>query len=175
MGPRRTRGEDGATLLLALIFMVAVGLILTAILSLSGNDLANTSNLLSQQSLEFSAGGAVNAAIENVRYDPVAFASPGQNCLPGASVQLSYKLPISVDCVSVRNPTPPAPQAFVPPVTREVTFYACVTASCPATSTKNVVTATVDYVDQPTCSSTSTSTCGSQFSIKSWLVDTADN
>jgi hypothetical protein len=174
MKPVRRADEGGAILVLAVIFMIIVALMLLALLNLSGNDLLNTSNLLSQQSLEYSAGGATNTAIENVRYNPSVYSSSGQNCLAGVtSISLTYKLPIFVDCVSVTNPAPPAPQIFLPPITREVIFYACVTGSCSPGSPNDVITATVDFVDGPTCSTSSTGACGSQLSIKSWLVSGA--
>jgi len=174
MRPITRDDESGAVLILAVVFMIVVALMLVALLNLSSNDLLNTSNLLSEQSLEYSASGATNAAIQNVRYNPTTFTGPGQNCLPGqSSITLTYTLPIYVDCVSVTNPAPPAQQIFFPPITREVTFYACVTGSCSAGNAHDVITATVDYVDGQACTTSSTGACGTQLSIKTWLVDLA--
>ncbi len=64
----KTRGEDGAVLVLALVFMIVIALVLVGIVTLSGNDLRNTTNLLNQQSVEYRSSGAMDIAIQTVRY-----------------------------------------------------------------------------------------------------------
>ena len=55
----RARREDGAVLVLALVFMIVIALVLLGVVTLSGNDLLNTSHLLDQQSLEYSSSGGM--------------------------------------------------------------------------------------------------------------------
>ena len=55
---------------MALVFVFAISLMLVALVSLAGNDLLNTSNLKSLRSLEYAADGAVDAAVQAVRYQP---------------------------------------------------------------------------------------------------------
>lgn len=64
----RRRGEEGATLLLALIFVLLVSVIMLAIVNLSGTNILNTANLQNERTLEYSAEGAVQTTIQAVRY-----------------------------------------------------------------------------------------------------------
>lgn len=59
-------------LVLVLVFLVAIGPILAALVSLSGANLLNTSNLEAQRNLEFAAETYMDGAIQAVRYTPIA-------------------------------------------------------------------------------------------------------
>jgi hypothetical protein len=60
--------ESGAILVLALVFLLLSGGIISSLLSWSGSDLLNTKNFSSARSLSYSAGGAVDVAIQSARY-----------------------------------------------------------------------------------------------------------
>jgi hypothetical protein len=75
----RCRDEAGVTLILALVFLVAISMTLLALLDLAHNDLLNTSNLQSEASLEYAADGATNAAVQWVRYGSRVTDDCGEN------------------------------------------------------------------------------------------------
>jgi len=167
---RRPRDEEGATLVLALVFMIIIALVLVPLVTLSGNGLQNTSNLLQEQSLEYRSNGAVEVAIQTVRYTDAIYG--GGSCFSGgsATVQIGQagpnNPPVYVDCWSV-SPPPSDTGA-----SREVNVYACGSTNCKASN--YTVWATVDFQDGPTCSPVSIGACGEIESIKSWLVHNAD-
>jgi len=172
MKPRRIdRGEDGATLVLALVFMIIVALVLVPLVTFSGNGLQNTSNLLQEQSLEYRSNGAVEVAIQTVRYTDGTYT--GGSCFGSGSstVQIGQASqenpPVHVNCVTV---TPPPTDTGA---SREVNVYACGSTNCSATN--YTVSATVDFQDGATCSPTSIGACGEIESIKSWLVHNAND
>src|SRR5580692_3615754 len=65
------RDESGAVLVLALVFLVAVAMIVGALATWTSNDLNNSSQFKSARSLQFAVGGATNVAIQNIRYAPL--------------------------------------------------------------------------------------------------------
>jgi Tfp pilus assembly protein PilX len=171
---RRTkiRGDDGAVLVLALIFMIVIALVLVGVVTLSGNALVNTSNLLNQQSLEYRSQGAMQVAIQTVRYSNTNFANSSSCFLSATGIQVGTNSPpVYVDCVTVPHNQLPANTE----VSREINFYACGTSSSNCSSTNYTLWATVDFVDGPTCASGSIGACGTTESIKSWLVHNANN
>jgi hypothetical protein len=68
--------ETGAVLLLALIFVLSVGLLIGVLVNLVETNLLATSSLSQQRALEEAADGALEMAIQTVRYTPVGCASP---------------------------------------------------------------------------------------------------
>jgi hypothetical protein len=63
------RGDEaGAILILALVFLLLTGGIIGSLLSWSQNDLLNTKNFNAASSLGYSAGGAVDVAMQSARY-----------------------------------------------------------------------------------------------------------
>ena len=174
---RRHRGEEGATLVLALVFMIIIALVLVAAISFSGNGLLNTTNLLQQESLEYRSSGAVQVAIQTVRYTDTAFSPTNPtSCFGSAAsstVQIGTASPqnpaVYVTCSSVPISKLPANTG----VTREINFYACGSSGC--SSTNYTVWATVDFQDGSTCSATLLGACGQTESIKSWLVHNANS
>ena len=60
--------ESGAVLILALVFLVAVSLIVTALLTWVGTSLKDTSAFSGERSVEYAATNAVNLAVQNTRY-----------------------------------------------------------------------------------------------------------
>jgi len=170
---RTTLREDGAVLVLALVFMIVIALVLLGVVTLSGNDLLNTSHLLDQQSLEYRSSGAMQVAIQTVRYTNTTFPSPPGPCLSSNTpIQIGQNSPpVYVDCTTVPHSQLPTNTG----VSREVNFYACGTSSTSCSSTNYTVWATVDFVDGPTCASGSIGACGTSESIKSWLVHNAND
>lgn len=166
---RIVRGEEGATLILALVFMIIIALVLVAAVTFAGNGLLNTSNLLQQQSLEYRSNGAAAVAVQTVRYTDNTY--KGGSCFASGSptVQIglagSQNPPVYVTCSSV---TPPANSG----ATREVNIYACGSSGC--SQANYTVWATVDFQDGSTCSAASLGACGEIESIKSWLVHNAN-
>ena len=61
MRHRILREEAGAILVLALVFVVSVGLVLLAIVSLAGTNLLDTAGLQNTRSLQYAADGGVDA------------------------------------------------------------------------------------------------------------------
>ncbi len=170
---RFRRDEEGATLVLALVFMIIVALVLLALVTFSGDGILNTSNVLQQQSLEYRSAGAVEVAIQTVRYTDTAY--NGGSCFASGfpTVQIGQALPnnpaVYVTCSTVPVSQLPANTG----VTREINVYACGSSSCGPTN--YTVWATVDFQDGSTCSATSLGTCGTTESIKSWLVHNANS
>jgi Tfp pilus assembly protein PilX len=186
--PKIHRHEEGAVLLLALIFVIAIAFVLLGLLSLSGNDLKNTSNLQSQRALEYAADSAVDAAVQAVRYSYYAFngASPagtnssGDDCVPDGTAFINpdqntatltiNDVTMTVDCTGSLNPQSKN--------TRVITFYACTQSSC--SSANAIVTAVVVFQDYSTgyvydCNSAANvATCGTGVVIQSWTVRNAN-
>ena len=89
---RRRAGVDetGAALILALIFLIVAALTLTALVTFAGTGLLDTAGFTSQRGLQYGAGGAVEIAIQRVRYQPSAY-STLSNCL-GTTATSSVQL-----------------------------------------------------------------------------------
>jgi hypothetical protein len=63
----RTSDESGAVLVLALIFLVSVSLIVTALLTFVGSGLSATASFNNQRNLEYAATSTVNLAIQQTK------------------------------------------------------------------------------------------------------------
>ena len=68
----RSSDQRGATLILALVFIVVVGLIVAAIADLALNDLGNTTRFHNASSLDYAASSVANLAVQSIRYTPQA-------------------------------------------------------------------------------------------------------
>ena len=105
---RPQNDESGAILVLALVFLVAVSLIVTGLLTLVGTSLTDSGTFSNDRSLEYAATDAVNLAIQNTRYsfDPYSLldaASP-QPCLAPAYPVSGESATVSVYCSMVWQP-----------------------------------------------------------------------
>jgi hypothetical protein len=132
---RRRNDESGAILILALVFLVAVSLIVTGLLTLVGTSLTDSGTFSNDRSLEYAATDAVNLAIQNTRYsfDPYSLldAAAPQSCLtygsnPGYPVTVppgAVQTYIDVYCSMVWQPD------NADGYTRTITYSACVTGS----------------------------------------------
>ena len=61
------RDDDGAVLILALIFLIVVGLVITAIITWAGNSLTATGDFQTERNTEYGATAAVNLAVQTTR------------------------------------------------------------------------------------------------------------
>jgi hypothetical protein len=161
-------------LVLALVFLVVVGLIVSALMSFASNDLLNVSHFKSQRTLQYSVGGAVEVAIQTVRYDytppsPTAVPCPGTN--PSVSIDSSGPS-ISVWCSTLWAPFSSS--------TRDVTFFACQSSASPSAEStclaNPALQAAVTFNDLPpppilTTADHCTIYCGSAMSVNSWAFD----
>jgi hypothetical protein len=92
------RNEAGSSLILALVFTVAVSLIVTGLADWALNNLRNTSSFTSQRLLQNAASSATELAVQNIRYTPLLTtsqtldASPPSYCWGSGPVS---ELPIS--------------------------------------------------------------------------------
>lgn len=181
------RNDDGAVLVLALIFTVIISVSVLALLSLTGTDLLNTSNLKGTRDATYAADGATSVAIQSVRYSqyyyPGSFGSP---CTPSSVAITIDGEPMMVYCQGTQdagsNPT------------RVVTFYAVPASdpSCPSTMTSGawpacqaaaIIEAEVAFDDfaagaggYDNCPPSgqninNPATCGSGQEITSWVVE----
>jgi len=151
--------------------MIVIALVLLGVVTLSGNDLLNTSHLLDQQSLEYRSSGAMQVAIQSVRYTDTDFSSLSPCLASNAPILIGQNSPpVYVDCVTVPLSKLPANTG----VSREINFYACGTSATTCSPSNYTVWATVDFVDPPTCASGTNGACPSE-SVKSWLVHNANN
>jgi len=179
--------ESGAVLILALIFIIAIAVIMLSLLSLTGNDIINASNLQSERSLAYAADGATTASIQAVRYSDTQFStSATQPCMPddASSVDVDgVKITVACDGTSMDAEATPsclANRSTLACTTRVVRFFACTVGgpSCSAGSSNLVLQAEVafdDYSDPPestdVCApSTGTETCGSGMAVVFWSV-----
>jgi len=177
--------EDGAILLLALIFVLIVTIAIFGLVTFGGVGIKNAANLKGQRSLEYAADGATAAAVQAVRYSYFTFNNPQPvDCLPDGAVLTIPSTTasmtinndqVTVDCILGPQPTPPVAQ-----FTRVVTFYACPQSVAPCNGNNSVVIATIDFEDVNSsgvgqCSATNTSTCGIGEVVGNWVVQTANS
>jgi hypothetical protein len=78
----RVQDEAGAVLILALLFLLVVGMITGGLAGWITNDLNNSTQFASARSLQSSASNATELAIQSIRYDPLLATT--QNASPPA-------------------------------------------------------------------------------------------
>jgi hypothetical protein len=177
----RCSSDDGAILILAMTYLVAVGLVVALLSTWATNDLNNSSKFSSANSLTLAATDMTDTAIQYVRYDPMISTSqpvfPYVNsavaCWGGTSTQaipVINGVQIAVWCTTAWSP--------LSLKTRDVIFYACPiavsAASCASTTQPNaLLTVEVYYDDYPTANAPPildlcTTWCGSGMTIESW-------
>jgi hypothetical protein len=155
-------------LVLALVFVVSVALVLLAVVTLGGTSLIETANLQNTRSIQYAADGAVDAAIQVVRYqNPVVACSPNTSFSAGTiNPGISN---VIVFC-----------QVAAPSYERQVSFAACTTKSSTfaGCQSKAIVQAEVLYGDVKSgCPSGGLSGCtaiGQTATVLGWTVDLAN-
>lgn len=126
-------------MILAMIYIVAISLVVGALASWAMNDLNNTTKFQSASSLDYAVSSAVQVAIQSIRYTPLMgqTASPQLGeCWTPASGYVS-QLAVNNDTVAVWCMTV---QNLASAATRVVTFYAC-TSTLTSSSTSSAVSA----------------------------------
>lgn len=171
--------DRGTSLILVLVFLVAVGFLFIVLGGAAASDLTNSGNLTSQRSVEYAASGATNMAVQTVRYSGQQYATSA-DCLPnGSSVTINGRA-VFVDCVQ---------QSFsaLSGVTRVINFFTCtVSTAIPVgastcTSADALVSALVTYDDYDSTNHYHCipggllSSCGSSMTVSSWVVQSVNN
>ena len=183
----RTFDDAGATLVLAMIFLVAVSLVISALASWTTNNLNNTLKFRYSSSSLYAAEAATQVALRASRYTVPTNTGTGYIC-PGT---LS---PVTLNGVTVQDWCVTRTHTGVN-ISRAVTITAClltssgsslngrtlcgVGAGAGATTARGLLTAVVyfdDYtsgadVTKASCTDASNqSTCGASMTIHSWLA-----
>ena len=179
VGSRR-QDESGAVLILALVFLLAVSLIVTGLLTFVGTSLTASGTYSNDRNVQYAATDAVNLAISNTRYtfDPYSLldaASP-QSCLTPAYPVAGQSTSIAVYCSMVWQPN------NANGYTRTITYSACTSdftaTACAATPLLQAVVAFDDNppgsvqpvsVPQPCTPIGSNGSCGATVTQLSWL------
>jgi hypothetical protein len=149
VGGTRQQDESGAVLVLALVFLVAVSLIVTGLLTFVGTSLKSTGAFSSERNLEYAATDAVNLAISNTRYTFDSYslldaASPVSCLSPAYPVTSGGTTSVAVYCAMVWQPD--NPNGF----TRTFTYSACLnTVSATACAAQPLLQAIVAFDDNP--------------------------
>ena len=193
----RAGDETGAALILALMFLVVIGLIVGGLASWTANDLSNEVVFQNARSAEFALNSATQLAIQNIRYAPLITpntvlgtdetlnASPPEYCWgPGPTASNPNATPgselttqgytVAVWCSTAWNPALST--------TRQVTISACLipssvtittlnwqslSSSCAANPGLQTQVTFDDYSSNLSTTSPCTSTCGAGMTINS--------
>ena len=141
---RTVHDERGASLILAVVFLVVVGAITGATLSLVTSGLNNRQSLDVLRDREYAADGAVNYAISKVRTIAVpgpALASCYSALVPGQTYysQTLNGITIRVNCTDAPTRT------FSGYLQRNVIFDACLETGANCTADSSIVRAQVNF------------------------------
>ncbi|MGB9112559.1 MAG: IPT/TIG domain-containing protein [Acidimicrobiales bacterium] len=177
---RVSKDEQGATLILVLIFTLVTSLTIAGLFTALRNDLSNSKNFASARSLQYDATTATDLAIQSIRYTPLLGtgqtlnASPPQPCWAvGGTYGAASTNPtqdgvnIAVWCSTAWFPTSAT--------TRVVTISACQASLTNSACAQNPVLQTVvAFNDYPAGGSEPTDGqcvvyCGAGLAIDSWL------
>jgi hypothetical protein len=174
IGQSRRANEQGAVLVMALVFVVAVGLVVLAIANLASASLLNTSNLRAQRATE---ANAENAAMISAQLVRTSFSLPvgTVTTCPGSGAVSSEVVKCLLTSWSSGATATRAVQIFV--------CSASEAANCNSPTSQPVVLfAVISYGDVPAnnpglydCSTSGQSTCGITMTINQWDVRPADN
>jgi len=136
---QRVRDESGAVLILALMFLVVIGLVVGGLTSWTSNDLGSTLTFQQQRSSQYALSSATQVAIQSIRYTPLLGSGQTVNASPptycwgtaagsdptyGGSELTTQNDPVNVYCSTVWNPTSAQ--------TRVVTISACLQSALQA-------------------------------------------
>jgi Tfp pilus assembly protein PilX len=185
--PGRAKGEEGASLLLALIFLVVVSVVIIATVGWAGNDIRLTAKFQDAQQFQAAADNASEAAVQYVRFNFLQAslgASPPAPCwsaAPIASALTSNGHVIDTWCGTTWTHDSGTPQNSL---VRTVTIYSCLSSVSASGCVANPLLQSVVQIGdadtttgKSTCTpETSTSgsgstTCGTWLTIESWIFD----
>jgi type II secretory pathway pseudopilin PulG len=154
---RIRRDEEGVALILALSFMVLIGLVTTALLSSIMGAVGSRSELDDVRNRQYAAEAAVEQAIASVR----ALPSPGTGATCDPSSRTLNGVAIHVDCKNIPIPTR---TGFTQ---RNVVF-----TSCPGTAASPAMCATADTIVRAQVNYESADgTAPTKTYIQSWTVN----
>ncbi len=138
--------ERGAILILALAYIMIIGVVVAALTTWASGDLNNTGKFNDARGLDYSLSSAMEVAINNIRYTPVegsVNASPpvacwgsgtyGSTSTASYATYSTYELPTSSDNIATWCTTRSDPNTAT---TRIVSIYACAAPSTTAISTQ---------------------------------------
>ena len=114
--------ESGAVMVLALVFLVSVSLIVTALLGLVGTSVKATGTFGDERNVEAAATDAVNLAIQNTRYS-FDYGNTGTPPLPNSAYPDTPNNPYSPNNPMLNNPTPPSARPIRCPAANSVDVY----------------------------------------------------
>lgn len=177
------RDERGAVLILALVFLVAVSLVIMSLAQLAGSNLVATVQFDNALTMKSWANSVADVALQNARYNFASNTLEASAPVPcwGSSSSASLTdslnnstLTMSAWCTTSWNP--------FSSVTRVVTVSVCVggitAVECANRPLLEVVAAMNDYPNQfgpancePGTTQSSTSTCGTGMTIQSWIFN----
>jgi Tfp pilus assembly protein PilX len=164
---RKVENEEGASLIIALIFVVATSLVLIALLDMTSTNLINTANLQNERGLEYAAEGAVNGAIQVVRS---LNANQTTAMCTGSTAAFAPGTPLNSS-----NVVAFCGDVSAPNYQRTVVFDACPPASsfaaCQSTS---LLEAQVTFVDISCPTPSSCPSPGFNTAIDYWVVKRAN-
>jgi hypothetical protein len=176
---RSDRDESGSVLALALLYLIAISLILVGLASWVTNDLNNSSRFSAARSVQFAANSATELAIQNMRYTPLLAAGQTLNASPpaycwgsGPTSQLAGANTVDGVSIEVWCSTAWTPASAN---TRVVTFSACLSGvNASACVVNPTLAAVVAFDDYPPGVSTPNSGvcavyCGAGLTVESWL------
>ena len=178
--------------MLALLFLVVIGLIVGGLASWTANDLSNATVFQNARSTEFALNSATQLAIQNIRYVPLISpnhssyetlnASPPEYCWgsgPGSEYVPTQGPSVAVWCSTLWDPASST--------TRIVTISACVisvpisasnwsslSSSCAANPGLQTVVSFDDYDTNLSSTASCTSTCGTGMTIDSSSAGSTD-
>ena len=133
---RRFQGERGATLILAIAFMVVVGVISGAVLATTTSGLQNRVALDQARDREYAADGAIEQAVAGAR--------AGSGMCPASSSFTLNGITIHVDCTSAAAVVNGA--GDVPALQNNLSMVACVGASpCGAPNAPPIINAQINF------------------------------
>jgi len=171
--PTRRQGRDnrGASLILAMVFMVVCSLGVLGLSASAANDLNNVAKFSSARVLHTAESSAMDLALYLDRYTPTK--CPISPLVQGTPMSLSIdNVTIDVWCSTLSTPSKS-------PVSRQVTLYACPASandsyaycSDPTHVNLTVVAQFNDYATTYTAprSSLCTANCGDAMTVNSWV------
>jgi hypothetical protein len=125
----RREDERGSSLILALIYIVAISLIVGALADWAMNDLSNTTHFQNATSLDNAISGATEVAIQSVRYYPnynSGTTSPNfGNCWTPPSGSFASQVSFTADNNALVGVWCSTLENLKSPSTRRVTLVAC--------------------------------------------------
>jgi hypothetical protein len=167
-----SRNESGSSLILALVYVVAISLVVLALASWASNDLSNSTAFSNASQFNSALRSVTELGIQNIRYYPLdheAIPGPGycwQPAVNGMSSETVNGYSVAVWCSTVQDLTKGA-------YTRIVTFDACLISVGVACVNKPSLQAQVgfdDYLQGGSAYSpvTCTATCGQSATTLYW-------